>query len=810
MPDFWMDVDATLAEVPVNIIALIDDTDFKTRETGIVYDSAGMDLVWNFVTTAGATSQTAVTPTTGGEYDWTHQGDGMYTIEIPASGGASINNDTEGFGWFTGLVTGVLAWRGPTIGFRAAALNNALIDSGDNLDVNITQLGGDTQSATDLKDFADAGYDPATNKVQGVVLVDTTTTNTDMRGTDNAALSATALTNATWTNARAAYLDELAAGNLPTDIADIPTVAQFEARTLPTADYFDPAADQIPIFSDGMVFVDDEDGVASTAWPYGTSTNPTNTIANAKIIADANDLKKIHLYGGFTLAADMIRYSLYGNGNYDTGDILAVAGYSLAASTLKSIIVSGESGNGANVNAQTRYLDCYLLAHTLMNGAFLECAVDGACSLVDVGHGWFRNCHFSMQLAATLTVQAPDNLKIDNPKGSLTLAGMDGGTATIQCDGSFNLTIAASCTGGTLNIYGDANITNSTGGTTVNIVRNPVDMVELGTNEQSAIDLKDFADAGYDPATNKVEGVKLVDTTTTNTDVRGTDNAALSATALTNATWTDARAGALTDWINGGRLDLILDIIAADVVNLDGDAMRGTDSAATAANVLTQTTAALVAIHLDHLLAVNYDPASKPGVATALWNELIESDGGVSRFTANALEEAPTGGSAPTAEEIVDEWETQSQADPTGFHVNVLEVNGTAQTANDNGADINTLVTRITDARMGALTDWINGGRLDLILDIIATDTTTDLPTLINNLENVSIADILTTQMTEAYAGDGVAPTLAQALFLIQQSVGDFSISGTTLTVKKLDGSTTAATYTLDDASDPTSRTRAT
>lgn len=37
----------------------------------------------------------------------------------------------------------------------------------------------------------------------------------------------------------------------------------------------------------------------------------------------------------------------------------------------------------------------------------------------------------------------------------------------------------------------------------------------------------------------------------------------------------------------------------------------------------------------------------------------------------------------------------------------------------------------ITVARMGALTDWINGGRLDLILDIIAADTTTDIPALI-------------------------------------------------------------------------------
>src|SRR3990172_6391686 len=129
MADLWMDVDIALAEVPVNIMPLLDDTDFKTREIAIVYNAAGMDLVWNFVTTAGAFVQTAVTPPTAGNYDWTHQGDGMYTIEIPASGGASINNDTEGFGWFTGLVTGVLPWRGPIIGFRASGLNDALIES---------------------------------------------------------------------------------------------------------------------------------------------------------------------------------------------------------------------------------------------------------------------------------------------------------------------------------------------------------------------------------------------------------------------------------------------------------------------------------------------------------------------------------------------------------------------------------------------------------------------------------------------------------------------------------------------------------
>lgn len=71
------------------------------------------------------------------------------------------------------------------------------------------------------------------------------------------------------------------------------------------------------------------------------------------------------------------------------------------------------------------------------------------------------------------------------------------------------------------------------------------------------------------------------------------------------------------------------------------------------------------------------------------------------------------------------------------------------------------------------------------------------------------VADILTTAMTESYAADGAAPTLAQALFAIQQFLQERAVSGTTLTVKKLDGSATAATFTLDSATAPTSITRA-
>ena len=129
MPELFLDVDAALTEVPVNSMPLIDDTDFKSIEASQAYNAAGMALKWNFVTSGGVFTQTAVTPTTAGDYDWVNQTNGMYSIEIPASGGASINNDTEGYGWFTGFITGVLPWRGPIIGFRASGLNDLLLDS---------------------------------------------------------------------------------------------------------------------------------------------------------------------------------------------------------------------------------------------------------------------------------------------------------------------------------------------------------------------------------------------------------------------------------------------------------------------------------------------------------------------------------------------------------------------------------------------------------------------------------------------------------------------------------------------------------
>lgn len=78
------------------------------------------------------------------------------------------------------------------------------------------------------------------------------------------------------------------------------------------------------------------------------------------------------------------------------------------------------------------------------------------------------------------------------------------------------------------------------------------------------------------------------------------------------------------------------------------------------------------------------------------------------------------------------------------------------------------------------------------------------------DLSTAALNDIWTTVIAEAYAADGAAATPAQLLYMLLSAVAEFSIAGTTITCKKLDGATTAMTFTISDAANPTSRTRAT
>lgn len=147
----------------------VDKTDGVTLETGLVsaldHGTTGILLSKN-----GGTLTIRNATVTATTYD----AHGCYKVTLDTT-------DTNTLGTLRAIYTDAATCLPVWIDFHVVPANvyDSLIAGSDVLTADVTQIGGDAQSATDLKDFADAGYDPSTNKVQGVVLVDTATTLTN-------------------------------------------------------------------------------------------------------------------------------------------------------------------------------------------------------------------------------------------------------------------------------------------------------------------------------------------------------------------------------------------------------------------------------------------------------------------------------------------------------------------------------------------------------------------------------------------------------------------------------------------------------
>jgi len=177
-------------EIPLG--RFVDSTDGNTEETGLTIANTDIKL-WK----TGAT--TLADKNSGGA---THIANGIYYATLDAT-----DTDTLGSMVIHVHVSGALYVKQDCV-VLPVVIYDSIIAGTDLLQTDLTQIGGVAQSATDLKDFADTGYDPSTHKVAGVVLTDTCTTNTDMRGTNSAALASVC------TETRLAELD---AANIPAD-----------------------------------------------------------------------------------------------------------------------------------------------------------------------------------------------------------------------------------------------------------------------------------------------------------------------------------------------------------------------------------------------------------------------------------------------------------------------------------------------------------------------------------------------------------------------------------------------------------------
>ena len=232
--------------------------------------------------------------------------------------------------------------------------------------------------------------------------------------------------------------------------------------------------------------------------------------------------------------------------------------------------------------------------------------------------------------------------------------------------------------------------------------------------------------------------------------------------------------------VNANVFDSLFAAATTDYLQTDAVQWIGTACA-------TPTVNGVPEVDLTHVAGATTNVSALATNVNAIAVDVAGLDGAAMRGTDSAYTGTP-----PTAASIADAvWDEAA----TG-HVDAGKAGEQLWT------DVDAIL--VDTAEIGAA----GAGLTNINLPDQTMDITGSLSGSVGSVSNV--ANILTTALTESYATDGATATLSQLLYMILSAVGEFSISGTTITCKKLDGSTTAMTFTLDDGTNPTSRTRAT
>lgn len=158
-----------------------------------------------------------------------------------------------------------------------------------------------------------------------------------------------------------------------------------------------------------------------------------------------------------------------------------------------------------------------------------------------------------------------------------------------------------------------------------------------------------------------------------------------------------------------------------------------------------------------------------------------------------------------------------SQANTNTFQTNPTLATGDVKVSIDGAAFNNTTsLPTVTPAGGKAVlvsltASEMNGDNIQVLFSDAAgaewCDLLANIQTTARQIDDLAYP---TYQLPDGVATDGTRPTIEQALYELIQFLTERSVSGTTMTVKKVDGTTSLMTFTLNDANNPTSITRAT
>jgi hypothetical protein len=270
-----------------------------------------------------------------------------------------------------------------------------------------------------------------------------------------------------------------------------------------------------------MVYIDSVNGVAGTDFPIGTAVQPVRGWADAQTIAQQRNLTTFKLvHGVITLTANIVGYRFVGNQYADPGLLVIDNWILLSGFTASKCSFSDININQPGTLTQCgKFVNCGNVIATIIDG----CSLFDRCGLIDadtlsnsryfsfcnsvsantlIGCSYFTNCRIralvlmtgcqfifnsniyigiawvncisvidcNIERLSTLdfTGYALGNTSYSFSGRDVTITNFTAVGTTLDFSGDFTLTIAASCTAGTINVRGNIRLINNTGGATVN------------------------------------------------------------------------------------------------------------------------------------------------------------------------------------------------------------------------------------------------------------------------------------------------------------------------------------------------------
>ena len=316
----------------------------------------------------------------------------------------------------------------------------------------------------------------------------------------------------------------LASANLDTQLADIPTVSEFNARTLVASAYFDASTDlvtvgasndktgyslvvtpptslevadavwdeiltgathnvptsagrrlrqvaDVGVYEGGQVWIDTVNGTSGTAdYENGTVDLPSDNIADATTLANSVGITrfKIAPNSSFTLASSYTGFNFSGDGKWTLG----LGGQDINKTTFIHATVSGTCTS----SDRPHFENCEVGTVTLPPCEILDSRLTSTITMSNAGTYSLDRCVSGVAGTSSPVIDFGSSvgscsLNMRHYSGGVQILNMgQSGTDNMSLEGNGALTIDSSCTGGIIALRGNFKVTDNSGGA-VTIVR---------------------------------------------------------------------------------------------------------------------------------------------------------------------------------------------------------------------------------------------------------------------------------------------------------------------------------------------------